>query len=355
MINLYPLARPILSALSAETAHNLTIFGLKSGLGPSSKQKDDPCLSTQVFGLKLPNPVGLAAGFDKNADVSNAMLNVGFGFVEAGTVTPKPQAGNDKPRLFRLVEDKAVINRFGFNNKGLEYFTARLKNRRPGGIVGANVGANKDATDRTEDYVTGIMALYGLSDYFTVNISSPNTPGLRALQSRDSLNDLVTRVLAARQAKMDAGMQRIPILVKIAPDLTEEDIKDIAAVALDNALDGLIVSNTTITRPSTLTSAHKSEIGGLSGAPLKKLSTDTLAQIYRATGGKITLIGVGGISSGADAFDKIAHGASLVQLYSALAYDGPSLVADIKTELTEILKEKGFASVSDAVGSAVKL
>ena len=354
MIDLFPIARPFLHALDAEEAHNLTIFGMKTGLSPCYRRKDDPVLATHAFGLDFANPVGLAAGFDKNGEVVDASLDLGFGFVEAGTVTPKPQAGNDKPRLFRLKEDKGVINRYGFNNKGLDTFHKNISRRRTKGIFGANVGANKDASDRTEDYVTCIEQLYGHSDYFTVNISSPNTPGLRALQSRESLEDLIDRVQAVRDRKMDAGGLFVPILVKIAPDLQLDDIDDITAVAVSHAVDGLIVSNTTITRPDNLKSINKKEAGGLSGAPLMALSTETLARVYEATEGQIPLIGVGGISSGADAYEKIIHGASLVQLYSAMAYDGPGLITRIKKDLVKLLKKNGFASVSDAVGAALR-
>lgn len=353
MINLFPLARPFIHAMDPEKAHNFTIKALKAGItGCFGRGADDPVLATEVFGLNFRNPVGLAAGFDKNADAVMGAQKMGFGFTEAGTVTPKPQAGNDKPRLFRLTEDKAVINRFGFNNEGLDYFERQL-----GALpavhapVGANVGANKDADDRTVDYVTGIKRLYGLSDYFTVNISSPNTPGLRALQSRASLQDLVDRVLSARQEMMAEGLPHIPILVKIAPDLLADDIADIAAVARESDIDGLIVSNTTIERPDTLRSSHAVQGGGLSGRPLMAPSTEILGKVYAATGGQVPLVGVGGIANGKDAFAKIKAGASLVQVYSMLVYEGPALVARIKRELATELKAAGFSSVADAVGA----
>ncbi|MCJ9429904.1 quinone-dependent dihydroorotate dehydrogenase [Kordiimonas marina] len=356
MIDLFPLIRPVIHALDPETAHTLTIRFLAAGVsGRFGDTGDDPVLETEAFGLRFKNPVGLAAGFDKNAEAIKGALGIGFGFVEAGTVTPRPQPGNARPRLFRLSEDRAVINRFGFNNKGLDYFAARLEGLKGlSGPVGANVGANKDSEDRTADYVTGIERLYGLSDYFTVNISSPNTPGLRALQSRAALEDLIGRVLDARAAKMKGGMKRIPILVKIAPDLTATDIEDIAAVARATDIDGLIVSNTTITRPSALTSRYRDEMGGLSGAPLMDPSTRVLEAVYKATEGEVPLIGVGGIASGADAFAKIRAGASLVQLYSMLVYEGPGLVTRVKQELAALLKAHGFASVADAVGTGVK-
>lgn len=341
---LYALARPLLFALEPETAHGLTIAGLKTGLAPRSRV-DDPLLRTHVAGIDFPNPIGLAAGFDKNAEVPDAMLGLGFGFVEVGTITPRPQAGNPRPRMFRLVEDRAVINRLGFNNEGLAAAVERLRARgqRPG-IVGANVGANKDSEDRIADYVAGVAAVRDLASYITVNISSPNTPGLRALQSRAALEELVGRVIEAR------GRATPPIFVKVAPDLTEEDVADIAAVALSSGLDGLIVSNTTLARPETLRSPHKAEPGGLSGRPLFEPSTAVLRQFRRATEGRVTLIGAGGVASGADAYAKIRAGASLVQLYSALAYEGPGLAARIARELAALLRRDGLPSVSAAVG-----
>lgn len=353
MIDLFPIAKPFVHALDPEAAHNATIKALKLGLtGQIGRASDDKVLATTAFGLSFPNPVGLAAGFDKNAEVITAAHKMGFGFAEAGTVTPKPQDGNPRPRLFRLSADRAVINRFGFNNRGLDYFEDRLK-ALPAtrGVFGANVGANKDSDDRTADYVTGIERLYGLSDYFTVNISSPNTPGLRALQSKAALEELVGRVLEARTAKVATGARHIPILVKIAPDLLDADIRDIADIALSSGIDGLIVSNTTIARPDSLVSKDKGEAGGLSGAPLMAPSTEILKAVYNATEGKVPLVGVGGIASGADAYAKIRAGASLVQLYSALVYDGPGLVTKIKHDLTARLKADGFSSVSDAVGA----
>lgn len=348
MPDLYALVRPGLQALDAETAHRLTIMGLKTGFVPQAG-RDDPILGVNLFGLKFPNPVGLAPGFDKNAEAPDALLKLGFGFVEVGTFTPRPQAGNPRPRLFRLKEDRAVINRMGFNNDGLDAVKARLEARkgRPG-IIGGNVGANKDSEDRIADYATAIRGILGLVSYITINISSPNTPGLRALQSRESLAELINRCIEAR------GADATPMLVKVAPDLVDADVEDIAAVALESGIDGLIVSNTTITRPDSLRSPNKGETGGLSGAPLFEASTDMLRRFYGKVGHKMPLIGVGGIASGNDAYAKIRAGASLVQLYSALAYDGPSLVARIKSDLTELLKRDGFSSVQAAVGADVK-
>ena len=348
MPDLYSLVRPGLQALDAETAHRLTIMGLKTGFVPQAG-KDDPSLGINVFGLSFPNPVGLAPGFDKNAEVPDALLKLGFGFVEVGTFTPRPQAGNPRPRLFRLKEDRAVINRMGFNNDGLDAVKTRLEARqgRPG-IIGGNVGANKDSEDRIADYVTAIKGILGLVSYITINISSPNTPGLRALQSRESLAELINRCIEAR------GADKTPMLVKVAPDLVDADVEDIAAVALESGIDGLIVSNTTITRPDTLRSQHKAETGGLSGEPLFNASTEMLRRFHARVGHQMPLIGVGGIASGADAYAKIRAGASLVQLYSSLVYEGPGLVARIKTDLVKLLARDGFSSIAEAVGADAK-
>lgn len=360
MFDLYPFAKPFIHALDPEKAHSLTIAMLSRGItGTGHRPRRFDSLKTSVFGLSFDNPVGLAAGFDKDAEALAGAQKMGFGFVEAGTVTPEPQPGNDRPRLFRLSADQAVINRFGFNNKGVEAFAGQLARFHPPygrsrSIVGANVGANKDADDRTADYETCIRRLYGLSDYFTVNISSPNTPGLRALQSRQALEDLVGRVLAVRADKIKAGAARIPILVKIAPDLLDADIRDIADITLAHDIDGLIVSNTTIERPENLRSTDKTQAGGLSGKPLFVPSTQMLRRVYRAIDGKKPLIGVGGITSGRDAYEKIRAGASLVQLYSALVYEGPGLVERIKADLARRLKKDGFASISEAVGTETR-
>nr|WP_295832442.1 quinone-dependent dihydroorotate dehydrogenase [uncultured Azospirillum sp.] len=354
MIDLYPLAGPLLFRFDPETAHGLTIRMLKTGLVPPARGKDEPALHTRVWGLDFTNPVGLAAGFDKNAEVVDAMLNQGFGFVEPGSVTPRPQPGNPRPRLFRLVEQRAVINRMGFNNEGLEAFAQRLERRRESakrapGIVGANLGKNKDTVDAADDYVIGVRRLAPLADYLVVNVSSPNTPGLRALQGRDPLRALLERVLEARAS---CGLSRNPpLLLKIAPDLTVEDKSDIAAVALESGIDGLIVSNTTIARPDSIPAAMRSEAGGLSGAPLFEASTSVLREIYALTGGKLPIVGVGGVATGEDAYAKIRAGASLVQLYSAMVYAGPAVVHRIRRELAELLRRDGFRSVAEAVGA----
>lgn len=352
-MDLFPLARPFMSLIDPETAHRLTIRALRMGLGPRQMQPDPVSLSIDLFGLHFENPLGIAAGFDKNGEVPDAMLAMGMGFAEVGTVTPRPQAGNPRPRVFRLPLHRAVINRLGFNNEGHEALKKRLVARRvKRGIVGVNIGANKDASDRIADYEAGIRTFDGLASYFTVNISSPNTPGLRALQNKAELETLISRVLAARRTDK-ASMT--PVLLKIAPDLGAEELADIAEVALRLGLDGIIVSNTTIAREGLVSGVNAGETGGLSGAPLFSMSTKVLAEIYRLTRGRIPLIGVGGISSGDDAYAKIRAGASLLQLYSALTYEGPALVGRIKADLAAHLAADGFAHLKDAVGADVKL
>ncbi len=347
-MSFYKISTALVKSLPPEAAHKTTIKALRLGLGPVSTAKDDPILQTEVGGLSLPNPVGLAAGFDKDADVPDAMLASGFGFVECGSVTPRPQIGNPKPRLFRLTEDQAVINRMGFNNKGLEAFKRRLEGRRQNkGLVGANLGANKDSDDRIADYVTGLGALWGLADYFTINISSPNTPGLRGLQSGDAMDDLLGRIQEER-AELTTGAQSYPIFLKVAPDLELSDVERITDQAQRYGMDAIIVSNTTLARPDSLRSAHKTEGGGLSGSPLMDRSTQMLREFANAANGQIDLIGVGGIASGADAYAKIRAGAKAVQLYSALVYHGPGLVLDIKRDLSSRLKADGFKSIAEA-------
>jgi dihydroorotate dehydrogenase len=347
----FSLARRLLHALPPEGAHRLTLWALAAKLAPASAAADAPTLACRVWGLDFPNPIGLAAGFDKNAEVVDPMLRLGFGFVEAGSVTPRPQPGNPRPRLFRVPEQGAVINRLGFNNEGLGAFASRLRTRvaRGGrtGIVGANLGKNRDSEDAAADYATGVRAVGSLADYLVVNVSSPNTPGLRALQRREALISLLRTVLAARA---ESGLAP-PLLVKVAPDLTEEEIEDVAASVMEAGIDGIIVSNTTISRPAGLPPELAGEQGGLSGKPLFQLSTGVLAAFHRATKGRVPLIGVGGVSSGADAYAKIRAGASLVQLYTALIYDGPALVGRIKGELADLLRRDGFASVGEAIGA----
>ncbi len=352
-MSLHDVAARALHAFDPEDAHGLAIRGLKLGLGPRDVGPDDPILAVQLAGLSLPNCVGLAAGFDKNAEVPDAMLAAGFGFVEAGTVTPLAQAGNPRPRLFRLTEDQAVINRMGFNNGGLEPFARRLSARQGrGGVVGANIGANKDATDRIQDYVTGLTRLWGLSDYFTANISSPNTPGLRALQTKAALEELLGRLAEARAGLKAQSGRDYPIFLKVAPDLEDGEVEAIVETVVGAGLDAVIVSNTTIARPDTLKSPLAGEGGGLSGAPLLEASTAVLKRFHAAAAGRVALIGAGGIASGADAYAKIRAGAQAVQLYSALVYGGPGLVVRIKRELAARLRADGFVAVQDAVGAA---
>ena len=299
--------------------------------------------------MDFPNPVGMAAGFDKNATVPDALFNLGFGFVEVGTVTPRPQPGNPKPRLFRLVEDEAVINRLGFNGQGSAAVAARLQRRNKRGVLGVNIGKNRDTTDEVDDYVKGVSVFAPLADYLTVNISSPNTPGLRDLQRRERLSELLNAIVQARNS---VNERRTPILVKIAPDLNATEIRDIAEVSLSSGIDGLIATNTTLARPDNLLSTYKGEAGGLSGSPLFGLSTKILSELYKATEGKIPLIGVGGIASGLDAYQKIKAGASLVQLYSSMVFKGPGLVREIQRDLLLRLQADGFTNIEQAVGSA---
>lgn len=328
----------------------MAILGLKTGLISASNTHDDDILKVKLWDLEFSNPIGLAAGFDKNAEVFENLLRLGFGFVETGTVTPLPQPGNAKPRMFRLVEDEAIINRLGFNNNGLDAFRRQFEEwRKKGavGIVGANVGKNKNSSDDVEDFVIGISAMADLASYLVVNVSSPNTPGLRDLQGREKLMELLTAVLKARDAKT----RRPPLLLKIAPDLTEDDKEDIAEVALSTGIDGILATNTTIARPDNLQGKSKSETGGLSGAPLLGPSNNVLGDLYKLTEGRIPLIGIGGVSSGRDAYEKIKAGASLVQLYSSMIYQGPKVAEQVKKELADILRADGFSNVTEAVGA----
>jgi dihydroorotate dehydrogenase len=347
-------AMPLLRLLPPEAAHRATIRALSLGLAARPRSADAPALATRLWRRSFSNPVGLAAGFDKDAEVPDAMLALGFGFVECGTITPLPQAGNPKPRLFRLVEDQAVINRLGFNGSGLQNAARALAARRErDGIVGANIGKNRDTHDDMGDYVEGVRVLAPLVDYLTVNVSSPNTPGLRDLQRKSAVKRLITRLLDARGAATPRDPP--PLLLKIAPDLTAEERVDLAEAALSSGIDGLIVANTTVARPASLMSRFAHEPGGLSGRPLFEPSTELLSEMFRLTSGKVPMVGVGGIASGADAYRKIRAGASLVQLYTALVFQGPALVERIKRELAELLARDGFTSVSAAVGADAHL
>lgn len=338
-----------LQLLDAETAHRVTVLGLKSGLVPARNLPADPRLSVKLWDLTFPNPLGMAAGFDKNGEVPDALLKLGFGYAEAGSVTPRPQPGNPKPRVFRLPDDLGVINRYGFNNEGHDALRVRLAARagKPG-ILGINVGANKDAQDRIADYVAGIHEFSGFASYFTVNISSPNTPGLRDLQARSSLADLLSAVMAARDENTAKSGRQVPVLLKIAPDVVAEDLQDIVEEVLDKNVDGLIVSNTTISREGLSGKGPYQETGGLSGRPLFRKSTVMLAKARRLAGPDLPIIGVGGIDSAETAWTKITAGADLLQLYSALVFKGPVLIDEIITGLAAKLDETGLSSLRDA-------
>lgn len=341
---LFPALRPLLFTLDPERAHRLSLQGLKR-MPVGRAPRHDPALAVNIGGLRFPSPVGVAPGYDKDAEVPDALLGLGFGFVEVGTITPFPQAGNPKPRLFRLVEDRAVINRMGFNNGGAQTAHAQLSKRtgRPG-VVGINIGANKDSDNRIADYALMTRLMAPLASYLTVNISSPNTPGLRNLQAGDALKALLDVVFEAR------GEWATPVFLKLAPDLEPREIDAIAKVALDSPLSALIISNTTLARPP-LRSQHASETGGLSGAPLAPIAHQRLKDFREATGGEIPLIAAGGIDSAEAAWDRIVAGASLVQLYSALVYEGPTLGRRIARGLSKRLQREGFASIEDAIGS----
>ncbi|CAN7245007.1 quinone-dependent dihydroorotate dehydrogenase [Pararhizobium sp. LjRoot255] len=354
MINaIQSLARRGLFLLDPEAAHGLSVKALKTGLVPACTAPADPRLAQTVAGLTFTNPLGMAAGYDKNAEVPEALLRLGFGFTEIGTVTPKPQAGNDKPRIFRLVEDDAVINRLGFNNEGHQAALTRLRGCARDAMIGVNIGANKDSADRIADYVTGIRTFYGVARYFTANISSPNTPGLRDLQARESLAALLSAVLAARDEEAAKIGKRVPVFLKIAPDLTEEGMDDIATEALSHDLDGLIVSNTTLSRDGLKDQRQAKESGGLSGKPLFEKSTVVLAKMRQRVGPDLPIIGVGGVSSAETAAEKIRAGANLVQLYSCMVYEGPSLPGRIVRGLSQLCDREKLSSIADIRGSRV--
>lgn len=338
-------AMPLLRYLSPERAHRLALRALRLGLSRRDLSPDDPVLATEAFGLRFRNPIGLAAGFDKDAEAITPLSGLGFGFVETGTVTPRPQSGNPQPRLFRLAEDRALVNRMGFNNAGLAAYVRRLQARpRTGVPVGANLGINKSGADPERDYPALLAAVAPLADYVVINVSSPNTPGLRDLQSE-------ARLGAVLRAAAQHVPQRPPLLVKVAPDLSEDGLAGVVEVCAGHDVQGLIISNTTIARPSGLRSALAREAGGLSGRPLFTASTAMLARAYLLARGRLTLIGVGGVSTGEDALAKLKAGASLVQVYTALIFDGPSLIPRLKRELAAALRRDGFAHVQDAIGA----
>lgn len=354
MPGFYDLFRPLIFKADPETAHQLTLKALKSGLLPPCGSIDDPALEVKLWGLKFPNPVGLSAGFDKNAEVIGPAFRMGFGFVEAGTVTPKPQPGNPAPRVFRDPKTESVINRLGFPSEGMNAFKSNLEKfldskHRPPGVLGINIGMNKAQTEPAKDYTVLINMLGPMADYITINISSPNTPGLRNLQERGPLLELLAAVLAER--KRSCGDHPPPLLVKLAPDLSEDQQEEIARTVLEAGIDGIILSNTTLDRPDSLPGDFAAEKGGLSGQPLTAKSTEIIRSFYRLTEGKLPIIGVGGISSGSDAYDKIRAGASLVQLYTSLVFKGPTVANSINQGLLALLKKDGFKNISQAVGA----
>lgn len=349
----------LLHRLDGEFAHKSAVFAFKNGFYFKSRLESDPSMGVDLWGLHFRNPVGIAAGFDKHGEAFKGLADIGFGFVEVGSVTPKPQEGNPKPRVFRLNEDEAVINRYGFNSEGHAVVADRLRGVREAqefqAVLGINLGKNKTSPSASQDYTSGVVTLGPLADYLVINISSPNTPGLRSLQGKSDLSSLIKSVLDARESLKLS--RHLPILVKIAPDLTEEDKKDIAEVVLypDTRIDGLIVSNTTVSRPKSLKSAAKEEIGGLSGAPVRDLSTGCIRDMFRLTGGLLPIIGVGGVADGEHAWQKVSAGASLVQLYSSLVYQGPPVVDKVNRELRDILIQKGFKNIQEAVGCEHKI
>ena len=349
-MDIYSAIKTVLWRLDPERAHHLALWALSHNLVPTAAEPDDPRLAVVALGRRFANPIGLAAGFDKDARVWRQTGRLGFGFVEVGSVTPRPQSGNPQPRLFRLEQDRAVINRMGFNNAGVEAMAAQLASRpRDGALVlGINLGKNKETEDAAADYEIGARRLGPFADYMVINVSSPNTPGLRALQGKAPLAALIARTHGALAEA--CGANPPPLLLKIAPDLTSQDLADIAEVALEGRLSGLIATNTTIARPSGLDARYASQGGGLSGRPLFEPSTAILRALYRLTQGKLPIIGVGGVASGADAYAKLRAGATLVQLYSALVFEGPALVSRIKRELLDCLERDGLRSVDEAVG-----
>lgn len=353
MSALYSLAKPLIFSLDPEKAHNLTLNMMKRGLVPCPKQEEFPALETTLWGHKFPNPVGLSAGFDKNAEVIGPSFKLGFGFVEVGTVTPKPQHGNPKPRVFRDPSNEAVINRMGFPNGGMNAFKSNFEKflsqkDHPAGVVGINIGMNKSQTEPAKDYGVLIKMLGPMADYLTINISSPNTPGLRDLQKREPLLELLGTVKEER--KKACGDHPPPVLVKLAPDLDEAQQEELAQALLEAKVDGIILSNTTLDRPTQLPQSFADQQGGLSGRPLTKKSTEIIRNFYRLTKGKVPIIGVGGISSGEDAYEKIKAGASLVQLYSSLVFQGPDVIYYVKSKLNDLLINDGFTNISEAVG-----
>lgn len=357
MLDMYKIFRPAIFTIDPENAHGMTIKALKSGIIKSCKRVESPKLEQELFGVSFKNPVGMAAGFDKNAEVISPLLKLGFGFTESGTVTPKPQGGNPKPRIFREPKSGSVINRMGFPNGGLRVFKPHIESfladqNRPQGILGINIGMNKEQKKPAEDYCALIKELAPLADYLTVNISSPNTPGLRDLQQKDVLAQLITEM---KETLSQTCPQNAPaLLIKLAPDLSEEQQQDIAATLLETQIDGVILSNTTLDRPETLPEEFRAQPGGLSGTPVRDKSTAIIKNFYRLTDGKLPIIGVGGISTAEHAYEKIKAGASLVQLYTGMIYQGPNIANSINSGLLELLEKDGFSSIYEAIGAAHK-
>lgn len=355
MLGLYKLARPVLFKLEPEKAHRMTLKIMKSGLMPVPPRIKASELEQQIWGLTFPNPVGLAAGFDKNAEVIAPALSLGFGFTEVGTVTPRPQAGNPPPRVFRDIESESIINRMGFPNEGLRVFEENFERFKhndvpPPGVVGINIGMNKDQKDPAADYITLIKHFAKKADYLTVNISSPNTPGLRSLQEQDTLRTLLSQLITARNNTV-GEYPPPPLLVKLAPDLTEEQQEQIAGVLMETGVDGVVLTNTTLARPESLPESFRSHPGGLSGPHLRKASTEVIRNFYRLTGGKLTIIGVGGVSNGKHAYEKIRAGASLVQIYTGFVYRGPETAHAVCRELLAYMRRDGLSNISRAIGA----
>ena len=348
---MFSILRPFLFSLDPETAHDLAIKSLKFNYLPSKmfEVEDEQILNTELLGKNFPNPVGLAAGFDKSAEVYNSLLRFGFGFVEVGTVTPLKQFGNSKPRIFRLEEDGALINRLGFNNDGIEIIKKRIKSEKKKGVLGINIGPNKNTKDQKNDFCLGLKNFFDIADYITINISSPNTEGLRDFHDQEKLKDLL---LALNKIKNENKIN-IPLLLKISPDIVDNRISEIADVAIKNDISGIILTNTTNSNRDKLMNNFKKEEGGLSGKPLQQISTDMIKKFYKQLNGKIPIIGVGGVNSGKSAYEKITAGASLLQLYTGLVYKGPLLVKNIKKELIQILKSEGLNNIKDAVGKGL--
>lgn len=350
MVNLYKLAQPALFNLDPERAHHLSIKALKSGLFCKNRAAKDPRLAQKLWGLNIDNPLGMAPGYDKNAEIANELIDLGFGFVEVGTLTPNPQEGNPKPRIFRLPKDQAVINRLGFNNEGHEQALLRLQARNMNGIIGVNIGANKNSTNRLEDYIIGFKNFQGVADYFTINISSPNTPGLRDLQNPDALDELLKSLMQTRAQIIEHGGRRRPIFVKLAPDIEDKDLEPVIYKLLDNKVDAVIISNTTLSRQGLKETKTAKEAGGLSGRPLFKKSTRMLARTHLITEGALPIIGVGGIDSAETAWMKIEAGATLIQVYTGLIYQGPPLVRQILKGLSERLDKEQLHALSSVRG-----